>query len=95
MPNCFQLLRDGVAVPLATIDEEMCLHFGVECHRSRYFNSWFDIIGYDLAKGLTFNEIKTSLASASYDNLSTLVQIAEWLEARFTANAWAEIGRSR
>ena len=51
MPRCFQLLRDGVAVALIDVDEEMCRHFGAECHESRWFAGWYDFIGFGLATG--------------------------------------------
>ncbi len=93
MPNCFQLLRDNVPVTLNAIDEELCRHFGADCHPKRYYKDWHDIIGYGLAKGHTFDEIKNSLTASGYDDALTLVQIAEWLESHFTVRSWVEIGR--
>lgn len=93
MPNCFQLLRDDAPVSLNAIDEELCRHFGADCHPKHYYKNWYDIIGYDLAMGRTFDEIKHLLTIAGYDDVPTLVQIIEWLESRFTARSWVEIGR--
>lgn len=85
MPNCFQLLRDGVAVPLVQIDEEMCRHFGATCHPIRYYESWYDAIGYELAMGRSFEQIKVTLVE-----YPQLVEIINWLEQRYTVNAWHE-----
>lgn len=95
MPNCFQLLRDGVAEDLIKIDEELCRHFGADCHPTRYYQGWYDVIGYDLAKGHSFAQIKSYLTASGYENASALVQIAEWLESCFTVRSWVEIGRQR
>ena len=86
MPNCFQLLRNGNAVPLNTIDEEMCRHFGAPCHEKHYFEGWYDFIGYELARGQSFAEIRLT-----YANSPILVQIVDWLEANFQVNAWYEL----
>lgn len=85
MPNCFQLLRDGVAVTLATIDEEMCRHFGAQCDPVRYYEAWYDAIGWELAMGRSFDQIRVTLAE-----YPQLVEIATWLEQNFTSNAWHE-----
>jgi len=88
MPNCFQLLRGGIAVPLVEIDEEMCRHFGAACHPRQWFEGWYDYIGYDLAKGDSFDEIRTT-----YADIPRLVEISRWLEANFTVRFWNEWGR--
>jgi polysaccharide deacetylase 2 family uncharacterized protein YibQ len=85
MPNCFQLLRDGAAVPLADVDAEICLHFDVPCSPTSYYEFWYDAIGYSLAQGRTFDEIR-----ATYADSPRLVEIANWIEARFTVRSWYE-----
>lgn len=85
MPNCFQLLRDGVAVPLAQIDDEMCKHFDVEPHPARYYGSWYDAIGWELAHGRPFDQIKVTFAQ-----YPQLVEICDWLAQHFTASSWHE-----
>lgn len=89
MPNCFQLTRGGVAVPLATIDEEMCRHFDEPCDPDRYFRAWYACIGWDLAMGRSFEEIKKIYAGPEYDG-SGLLAVAEWLEANFAPRSWYE-----
>jgi hypothetical protein len=58
MPNCFQLCRDGQAVALQQIDEEMCNHFNAPCDPVRWFRGWYDFIGFDLATGRDFAQIR-------------------------------------
>jgi hypothetical protein len=89
MPNCFQLIRSGDAVPLVEIDEEMCLHFGEPCDPKRYFRGWYDCIGYDLAMGRSFEEVKATYAAQEWTD-SGLLPVAEWLESNFSIRSWAE-----
>ncbi len=91
MPRCFQLLRDGAAVPLAQIDEEMCRHFGAACDADRYFHGWYDAIGYDLAAGDSFDQIRARYQEALWQEADpVLAQIAAWLAENFTARSWWE-----
>jgi hypothetical protein len=85
MPNCFQLLRDGAAVPLAAIDEEMCRHFESPCHPIYYYANWYDTIGYKLAMGQSFDQIRETLTA-----YPQLVKIANWLEQNFAVSSWYE-----
>ena len=89
MPNCFQLLRGDVAVPLSEIDEEMCRHFGEPCDSNRYFREWHDLIGYDLAMGRSFEQIEATYAGPKWAD-SGLLPIAQWLRANFTPRSWYE-----
>lgn len=89
MPNCFKLIRNGEAVPLAKIDEEMCLHFAEPCDENRYFREWYICIGYDLAQGHSFEKIKAAYAAPEYAEFG-LVPVVEWLEANFTPQSWYE-----
>lgn len=86
MPSCFQLTRDGAAVPLNQVDEEMCRYFNAACHPTRYFEGWYDTIGFFLATGKTFDQIRVIFA-----DVPSLVKIADWLEASFTPDHWYEL----
>lgn len=86
MPNCFQLMRDGAAVSLSQVDEEMCRHFKAECHSTRYFEGWYDTIGFFLATGKTFDQIR-----GIYTDVPILIEIAGWLEVNFEPNHWYEL----
>jgi hypothetical protein len=85
MPNCFQLLRDGAAVPLNEIDAEMCRHFNVPCHSTLYYEAWYDTVGHDLAAGQSFDQIRST-----YADFPRLVEVASWIEKHFTVRSWYE-----
>jgi hypothetical protein len=91
MPNCFTLTRksdlDAGPVPLAKIDEEMCVFFAVAVDPMKYYLHWFDLIGFRLAIGHTFEEIIS-------DSSERLKPVARWLQENFTPNVWAERGRA-
>jgi hypothetical protein len=89
MPQCFQLLRDGKAVPLSSIDEEMCRHFDVPLDPVRYFSMWYDVIGYQLAMGNSWDAVRTFIDN-SYSDLPILMQISDWLQANFEVRHWYE-----
>lgn len=89
MPNCFQLLRGGEAVPFNTVDEEMCAHFGEPCDADRYFRKWYNCIGWNLAMGRSFDEIKAIYSEPNWAD-SGLLPVVEWLAANFTPSSWYE-----
>jgi hypothetical protein len=96
MPNCIQLFPLGQTEPatFARIDELMCADFGVECHPTRWFNYWYDVIGLKLAMGRTWDQIKEQLLT-DYGPDDLWYRQACWLADRYTCNAWVEIGRPR
>lgn len=98
MPNCFSLTRktepEKGPVALNTIDEEMCAHFNEKPHEVEYFYYWYDWVGLPLAMGSSFAEIKERLVKERDDPTAVkMVEIVQWLDDNFTADAWAEIGR--
>ena len=84
MPNCFQLSRreskEFTPVPLNTIDEEMCKHFNVPVHPNWYYKEWYNTVGFSLAMGLTFAEIREKQMGDP--------QVVDWLEANFVSSAF-------
>lgn len=90
MPNCFQLTRKGEKEPspLLTIDKEMCDHFGEECDPKLWFRNWYNTIGFLLATGSDWAKIRET-----YDDSPHMLEVIEYLEANYTFDAWAEIGR--
>lgn len=99
MPACFQLFRKGEseAVPLNTIDEEICAYMELPVHDTLYCHDWFNTIGLKLAMGRSFDYIigwyegasmKTKGEDSEY--YDTLLKIAEFLNERFSANSWHE-----
>ena len=87
MPNCYSLTPKGADQPerLIAIDEKMCAHFGVTPDPVTWFKNWENIEGLGFAMGFDFarqREINPDRAD-----------IIDWLEANYTVDAWAEIGR--
>jgi hypothetical protein len=104
MPNCFALTETGTdtRVPLARIDDEMCAYFGVEPDPIKYHAGWYDIIGLRLALGKSLAEIRAEFDAPDdfrpddegYQAFRHhIVEICDYLAARYTAECWAEIGR--
>ena len=99
MPNCFALTRksDPQAghVKLATIDDELCAHLEVAPNPKHYFMSWVDIIGFALACGKSFEQIRADMLERmpeghpdETDADRTYLKIIDWLNANFTSDAW-------
>jgi hypothetical protein len=65
MPICFNLTRIGATAPekLSKIDEELCAILDEEVHPTRYVMSWFDMIGFELACGKKWDEIRTKITT--------------------------------
>jgi len=107
MPNCFNLTPIGETEPksLAAIDEEICRLFNEEPHPTQYFGHWFDFIGWRITvKGWNLKQVIAYIQTertaemlqgewldGSY--LSTMLIVAEYLDAHYTTNNWVEIGR--
>ena len=89
MPACFQLIDKGTGQPARfnQIDNEMRIHFGAEPDPDRWFKNWYLTIGFALATGNDWNWCR--------ENFSDMDEIIDYLELRFDANSWQEIGRSR
>jgi hypothetical protein len=82
MPNCFQLLRNGKPTPLVQIDKEMCEHFNVEPNPQFYYRGWYDIVGFGLACGYSFDKVRE--IHPDYKD------ICDWLEKHFEPKSWWE-----
>jgi len=92
MPNCFTLTRksDTAAGPvkLTLIDEELCAHLGVEVDNTHWVHGWYNSIGFSLAMGKSFDECREIFKK--YIELQIII---DYLDANFTTDSWAEIGR--
>lgn len=85
MPACFELIskNTNVAVRLATIDNEMCEFFGSVPDTQWYFRNWYDRIGFLLAMGKSFSQVREFI-------LPDLIPVVDYLDARYTVHAWHE-----
>lgn len=113
MPNCFQLIKksdlEAGPVRLSQIDREMCEHFGVERHPTKYHHEWYNTIGFRLAVGQTFEkQLEDAYAEIARIQESTSeergreelqaewlhhIEVIKWLDANFVSDVWATIGR--
>lgn len=87
MPACFQLYKKGSSEPekFTVIDEEICAMLDVPCDPVKWIYGWYDIIGFKLAIGKTFEQIVTDLEE--YNDVE-LLKITRWLMEHYTSNAW-------
>ncbi len=92
MPRCFQLTRksDLAAGPvnLNLVDEEMCARFLTSVHPTKYYMGWFDCIGWRIATGMSFDDIRAEAAKEPDGYLAQMIPIVEWLDENFTTNAF-------
>ena len=100
MANCFTLTRKGESKPasLQAIDDEMRVEFGEEPDAERWLWGWYDTIGFALALGRDWDQIRGKYTQDHYASdggefAQNTVRVIDWLEANFTANAWVEVGR--
>lgn len=87
MPNCFQLIQDGEAVRLQEVDDKMREHFGAPPDAERWYEQWYDTVGFALALGKDWTEIRAMFADCELD------PVIDWLETNYTVDAWVEVGR--
>lgn len=98
MPNCFTLTRKGESKPanLQEIDDEMRQAFGEEPDADRWLWGWYDTIGYGLALGLDWAQLRKQFAEDPDESERTnmlrrrRLAVIYWLETRYIPNAWAE-----
>jgi hypothetical protein len=92
MPACFNLTRKSDMksgpVVLQTIDEEMCHHFMVPVHPTKWYQNWYNEIGMMIAIGTSFDELLEKSNDSEY--WREMFPIVEWLNENFTASAWHE-----
>ena len=108
MPNCFSLTRksnlEAGPVVLQKVDEEMCAYFGQEVHPKYWYCGWYDAIGFSLAMGKNWQQIRVDLSIYVAEDIlkkkwdlmfwdRRRIEITNWLEENFTYDAWAEIGK--
>jgi hypothetical protein len=89
MPNCFQLTKIGEEEPstLVEIDNALWLKFegSVPEPNDYWFRGWYDSVGFELALGRTFTEIR-----AQWSVNSRITPVVEYLEKHYTVRCWAE-----
>ena len=92
MPACFRLIpvSGGEPAILQKVDDDLWIAFGETPHASQWFRGWYGTIGFLMAIGKSYDEIW--LALAEYND-ERLIEVLDWLAARYRADSWTEIGR--
>jgi len=101
MPACFTLTRKGESTPssLQHIDDEMRQAFCEEPDEVRWLWGWYDTIGYGLALGRDWAQLREQFAEDPAESEQTnmfrrrMLAVIYWLEANYIPNAWAEVGK--
>lgn len=111
MPACYQLIPKGSNEPMSlhAVDAQLVWHFRdanpynpwlkqhgqSENHESRWFADWHNVIGFLLATGSNFEQIRAKLADWTDDAQyrALLTEICNYLEAQFHPDFWTEWGR--
>lgn len=103
MPACFQLYdksKPGEGpVVLPRIDEAICLALSVPCDPIKYYNYWFDSIGFRLAIGKTFDQIREEFKgyvaeekakdnAGGVEYYETSLKIVDYLDERYSPNSF-------
>ena len=105
MPACFQLWKKGENSPSSfqDIDVEICNLFGEEVDPIKYILGWYDAIGFRIAMGKSFEEIRQEYIEnirkvGDFDIRNNiwyycqLLQIVNFLEKNYSPNAWFSRG---
>lgn len=97
MPNFYSLTQIGETEieSLVMVDEKMCANFNATPDPVHWYHNWESNIGLMLALGYSWGKVKEVCLDDGTEYGRTLAAITEWLEARYTVNAWAEIGGRR
>ena len=98
MAHCFTLTLKGESKPasLPEIDDLMRIEFGEEPDEVQWLWGWYDTIGYGLALGRDWTQLREQFAEdpdeSERTNLSRRRRLAmiDWLETHYVFNAWAE-----
>ena len=89
MAACFSLTKIGETkpTPLQTVDEEMARFFGEEPHPVKWYKNWYNSIGLAIACGCDLDKVAENCSP----DMPELVAIIQFLQERYTFNAWREV----
>lgn len=95
------LVHDPEAVELAKVDEEICALLEIDVHPTRYCCSWFDVIGFEIARGaeLGSQKLKDRVEEFYRPYLNcdpvereaakqVMLQILKFLEDNYVSDSW-------
>lgn len=81
MAAYFQLFQNGELQSFNKVDSEMCKHFGVECDPVNWYENWYNTLGFSLALGHTWEQIRQDWPHKK--------DIIDWMEKNYDANSWS------
>ena len=98
MPNCFSLspkANPDKPANLIEVDQEICKFLGVPCDDVAWHDGWYDMIGFRLACGKSFDDIRLYLIDYSRDHdwACKMLRVVNFLDENYISNSWVEIGR--
>lgn len=95
------LVHDPEAVEFAKVDEEICALLNVDVHPVSYCSGWFDLIGFEIARGskLGSQELKDKVEGwyKPYPNWDDedreaqkerMLKILKFLEDNYVSDSW-------
>jgi len=92
MAAYFQLYPKGSKIPATfiSVDEAICKHFGVEPDDKRYYESWYDTIGFALACGRSYDWMRENFREkdGTFGDYAVLQQIIDYMEMHYDHDAW-------
>jgi hypothetical protein len=99
MPACFQLIdrQTGQPAIFQQIDDKMRESFGAPPNDKEYMNGWYDSIGFRLALGKTWNDIRDEFELEYRSDVNSgrersiyprLISITNWLEDHYESSSW-------
>jgi hypothetical protein len=83
-------------VKFSQIDEEMCRHFEQPVDEKRYLGGWYDSIGFRLALGKSFEQIRAEFRGYVDEEKETsnfyvtMLKMLDWLDENYTPDSWRE-----
>jgi hypothetical protein len=91
MPNCFHLTPKGGTEPekLSVVDDKMRAFFSAPADPDKYYLGWFDWLGFGLAVGRSFDDMRKDSAGAC-EEYSPHLALLSWVEEHYTPSAWSE-----
>ena len=81
-------------VKLADVDQALCDHLGVECHPTRFYAGWYDVIGDLICWGGSYAYAREKLVGIEErtpdvaESKALALRILDFLEATYDVHTW-------
>jgi len=86
MAHCYQLTLKGSSAPstLASVDEALCKHLGIEVHPTNWCMNWGNIEALGFAMGYDMDKIR------SIDPSGPREELRAYLESNYDVVSWRQ-----